>query len=230
MKRVLVIGGCGFVGSHAVERLLDKGAEVSVCDNLSTSLLKEDGAPEFLPERVDQFVDGLDRAPLDVDAVLHLGCRYPVERERAVWFSAYEGFVAEFMKWLGRAFVIKRLRRIVVGSTLAVYNAPESQGGFGSIAASLRQALHYWHRPPILDVVYAHLPEVHGPRRSGGLPDQVPFAQTAPVCAVADLIADQCMSDKHRKVVDLVVGGELYMPLSHTKALPVEMDIILKEM
>lgn len=36
MKKVLVTGGCGFIGSHLVERLLEEGHSVVVLDNLST--------------------------------------------------------------------------------------------------------------------------------------------------------------------------------------------------
>ena len=43
-KRVLVTGGCGFIGSHLTQRLLQEGCEVTVLDNLRTgrsSNLKE---------------------------------------------------------------------------------------------------------------------------------------------------------------------------------------------
>ena len=37
--RILVTGGSGFIGSHLVERLLDRGDEVYVVDDLSTGRL-----------------------------------------------------------------------------------------------------------------------------------------------------------------------------------------------
>ncbi len=35
MKKLLVTGGCGFIGSEVVKKLMDKGYEVTVADNLS---------------------------------------------------------------------------------------------------------------------------------------------------------------------------------------------------
>lgn len=40
MKKALVTGGCGFIGSHIVDRLLNEGYEVNVIDNLSTGRLE----------------------------------------------------------------------------------------------------------------------------------------------------------------------------------------------
>ena len=40
VKKILVTGGAGFIGSHLVERLLSKGEEVFVVDNLSTGRLE----------------------------------------------------------------------------------------------------------------------------------------------------------------------------------------------
>ncbi|MBI3333815.1 MAG: SDR family oxidoreductase [Candidatus Omnitrophica bacterium] len=57
MKRALVTGGAGFIGSHLVERLLQEGHSVAVLDNLSTGRLENlerlKGNPGLRFHRVD---------------------------------------------------------------------------------------------------------------------------------------------------------------------------------
>ena len=40
MKKILVTGGCGFIGSHLCEKLIDLKYDVTVLDNLSTGRLE----------------------------------------------------------------------------------------------------------------------------------------------------------------------------------------------
>ena len=40
MKNVLITGGCGFIGSHLVDAIMRKGANVHVIDNLSAGTAK----------------------------------------------------------------------------------------------------------------------------------------------------------------------------------------------
>ncbi|MEM1507299.1 MAG: NAD-dependent epimerase/dehydratase family protein [Candidatus Bathyarchaeia archaeon] len=71
MLRVVVTGGCGFIGSNLVERLVRDGHEVIVFDNLSTGNLKnvEELDIKFFNR---PYEDMKDLAP-NTDIVFHLG-------------------------------------------------------------------------------------------------------------------------------------------------------------
>ena len=63
MKKCLVTGGAGFIGSHIAEALVKRGDHVRVLDNMST------GQPEANLESVKsaiEFVKGDLRHPADV--------------------------------------------------------------------------------------------------------------------------------------------------------------------
>ena len=75
---ILVTGGAGFIGSHVVDALIDRGDRVVVLDNLATRVHPEGMWPSYLhqdarrirgdvSERED-WVAALD----DIDAVVHL--------------------------------------------------------------------------------------------------------------------------------------------------------------
>lgn len=77
LKKVLVTGGAGFIGSHLVERLVNDGFAVRVIDSLSTGRLKN--IQDYLGSGKVDFVKGdirdvqLVRKSLEgVDAVIHL--------------------------------------------------------------------------------------------------------------------------------------------------------------
>ena len=81
MKKIAVTGGAGFIGSNLVERLLSKGHEVTVVDDLSTGLKSNLDLNKItfhelsLTDRV-----GLAKALNGVDAIVHLGARGSVPR------------------------------------------------------------------------------------------------------------------------------------------------------
>lgn len=57
--KVLVTGGCGFVGRHFVKRFLDQGDEVTVIDNMTTGVPPEDWMfkPESIKNQRMMFAD-----------------------------------------------------------------------------------------------------------------------------------------------------------------------------
>jgi len=74
VKKVLVTGGAGFIGSNLVKKLVERGAKVTVLDNLTT------GSEENLEEVHDQI--GFIKAPCseipdldfgDLDCAFHMG-------------------------------------------------------------------------------------------------------------------------------------------------------------
>jgi len=59
--KVLVTGGASFIGSHLVEKLVERGADVRVADNLSSGKL----------ENLDAVRDPIESMQ-GVDAVVHV--------------------------------------------------------------------------------------------------------------------------------------------------------------
>ena len=83
-RRVLTTGGCGFIGSHLCEALLEKGHRVQVIDNLSTGSLDNvdhlRGDPRFSVTVAD-ILDSpdLDRLVGESDVIFHLAAAVGVE-------------------------------------------------------------------------------------------------------------------------------------------------------
>lgn len=135
-ERVVVTGGAGFIGSHAVEALVARGAHVTVLDDLSG------GRTDFLDavrDRVDVVVADagapsvLDDVLRDADAVWHLAANPEVRTGATDPQAHYDRNVA--MTWS----VLEAMRRADVGrlvftSTSTVYGdarvrpTPESYG------------------------------------------------------------------------------------------------------
>jgi UDP-glucose 4-epimerase len=75
--RYLITGGAGFIGSHLAERLLDRGDEVLILDNLSTGGM-ENIRHLKVHNRMHYFLDGLENRNLlaelvdESDVIFHL--------------------------------------------------------------------------------------------------------------------------------------------------------------
>lgn len=79
--KALVTGGCGFIGSHIVDKLVEEGHDVLVMDNMSAEqnaeFYKNDGA-EYLLLDVSSDND-VASLPQDVDWVFHLAAQSRIQ-------------------------------------------------------------------------------------------------------------------------------------------------------
>lgn len=89
MARYLVTGGCGFIGSHLVERLLSAGHEVAVLDDLSSG--KRENLPPLVPVTVGDVADAelVKRCVNGCDGVFHLAAVASVDRSREAWLETH---------------------------------------------------------------------------------------------------------------------------------------------
>ncbi len=179
-RRVLVTGGCGFIGSHLVEQLVARGAAVWVLDNLQA------GAPDNLNSTRNQvdLVIGDVRDPECVKRVVGLSCpayvfhlaanasvpgsvenpAYDFETNSAGTFALFEA-----LRGYGRC------EKIVLASSGAVYGQPQifpiveelpwdpiSPYGASKVGAETTARMFY--RVYGLPVVIARIFNTYGPR------------------------------------------------------------------
>jgi UDP-glucuronate decarboxylase len=123
MKRILVTGGAGFIGSHLCERLLDLGHEVICLDNYFTgskmNIIHLLNNPYFELIRHDVTVPLL----VETDEIYNLACpASPVHYQ----YNAIKTIKTSVMGAINTLGLAKRTRaKILQASTSEVYGDPE---------------------------------------------------------------------------------------------------------
>lgn len=89
MKKYLITGGCGFIGSHLAESLLSDGHAVRILDNLSTG--KRENAPAGCELVIGDVVDAtvVNRCMQDVDGCFHLAAVASVQLSNEDWVGTH---------------------------------------------------------------------------------------------------------------------------------------------
>ncbi|KAL3505715.1 hypothetical protein ACH5RR_031097 [Cinchona calisaya] len=115
--RILVTGGAGFVGSHLVDRLMERGDSVIVVDNFFTGR-KDNLVHHFNKPRFELIRhDVVEPILLEVDQIYHLAC--PAS---PVHYNDHKTNVMGTLNMLGLA---KRINaRFLLTSTSEVYGDP----------------------------------------------------------------------------------------------------------
>lgn len=124
---ILVCGGAGYIGSHMVYELIDRGYEVVVADNLSTGHLQA-----VHPKAVFHHVDIRDKSALDsvfkahaIEAVVHFAASSLVGESMTNPLKYFDNNVGGSRNLL-EVMRDHEVNRIVFSSTAATYGIPES--------------------------------------------------------------------------------------------------------
>ena len=123
---IMVLGGAGYIGSHTVYALIERGEDVVIVDNLET------GHIEAIHEKA-RFYQGdiRDRAFIDsvfdkeqIDAVIHFAANSLVGESMTDPLKYYDNNV-NGTKVLLQSMVAHNIKKIVFSSTAATYGEPD---------------------------------------------------------------------------------------------------------
>ena len=127
MARVVVTGGAGYIGSHAVRALVDAGHDVAVLDDLSAG--HEQAVPKgvtLVRARIHDH-DAVTQLFIDhrADAVMHFAAWLAVGESVQKPVEYYQNNVTGTLAVLG-AMRDAGIKRFIFSSTCAVYGEPQS--------------------------------------------------------------------------------------------------------
>jgi dTDP-L-rhamnose 4-epimerase len=156
-RRVLVTGGAGFVGSHLVDALLERGDRVRILDNLDPQVHgPERRKPVWVPGDAEfiqgdmRSADDVRRSLRDIDVVYHLAAAVGVGQ------SMYQ--VADYtaVNTLGTAHLLQALvderggvEKLIVASSMSIYGEgrytrPDGREPLNTLRTADRLRDHDW--------------------------------------------------------------------------------------
>jgi nucleoside-diphosphate-sugar epimerase len=179
-QKILVTGGAGFIGSHIVDKLMEKGFEVTVFDNLDTGHIKNieshQGKEDF------HFIKGdirdfnlVKKLMKDVDVVFHEAAL------ASVTLSVQNPILSNDINVTGTLNLLKAssdsgVKRFIYASSAAVYGDtktpekredmmtnPKSPYGISKLAAE--NYVKIFHKLYGLETVSLRYFNVYGPRQ-----------------------------------------------------------------
>jgi UDP-glucose 4-epimerase len=120
----LITGGAGYVGSHALRELLDRGVKCVVLDNLSRGHRELVGDTELVVGNIgDRKLVRRIFSDFDIDSVMHFAAFAYVGESVQAPALYYENNVAATLALL-QTMVEARIKHFVFSSTCATYGVP----------------------------------------------------------------------------------------------------------
>lgn len=133
MMKILLTGGLGYIGSHIVAVLINRGYEVVIIDNLSNSKIEVLGRLKAICGVIPDFIEGdiRDQTLLEsiiqkhhITAVMHLAGLKAVGESTQEPLKYYDNNVAGTIALL-KAMQLHGLKRLVFSSSATVYGVPQ---------------------------------------------------------------------------------------------------------
>ena len=124
---VLVLGGAGYIGSHTVYELIDKGEDVVIADNQETGHIEAVHPKARFYQgdiRNRVFIDSVFEKET-IDAVIHFAANSLVGESMVDPLKYYDNNVCG-TKVLLESMIAHNVKKIVFSSTAATYGEPEN--------------------------------------------------------------------------------------------------------
>ena len=180
--KIIVTGGCGFIGSHLVDKLLNIGHDIVILDNLSTGKLENlnrDAKFHKVDIRNDEKIKNifLKEQP---DIVFHLAAQINVREsiedpiyDNAVNVTGSLNLIQSFLNIgseKGGKFIFSSTGGAIYGET-EILPTPETVEPFplspyGIAKLSVEKYLHYFYKYRNLKFVSLRYGNVYGPRQN----------------------------------------------------------------
>ena len=175
---ILVTGGAGFIGSHIVDKLSEKGNEVTVIDNLSTGKKGNiDSNLKFYEEDVKNCDIKTMLKKEKFDVIYHLAAQIDGRKSiKAPLYDAENNIngsinIFELAKKMGT-------QKIIYSSTAAVYGSPspanlplgeksptQPRVPYGISKLSAENYLQFYSQQHDIDCIILRFSNVYGPRQ-----------------------------------------------------------------
>jgi UDP-glucose 4-epimerase len=179
MKKILVTGGAGFIGSHLADHLIEQGHEVTVLDDLS-------GGLERNLNLNAQFVKGsivdkkiVDEVMKDKDMVFHLAAYAAEGLSHFIRRYNYMNNLLGSVNLINAA-INNKVEKFIFTSSMAVYGSgkppfteedtPQPEDPYGIAKLAVEQDLKLAHEMFGLDSVVIRPHNVYGERQFLGDP------------------------------------------------------------
>lgn len=127
MAKYLITGGCGFIGSHLADMLVEQGHRVVILDNLSTG--KRENAPDSAELIIGDATDYevIEHACKDVDGCFHLAAVASVEKSVNDWVNTHAVNVTAAVNIFQAASRHPKKLPVIYASSAAIYgNNPDA--------------------------------------------------------------------------------------------------------